>query len=105
MVLRYAHLAPEHLADAAKRVEREWSIVRGQSYDRPTRAGCRVITFGQYFELIGAPGGIRTPGLLVRSQTLYPTELRAHFWCRYVIDLTAAMASTPGLPPHCGRAV
>ena len=26
----------------------------------------------------GAPGGIRTPDLLVRSQTLYPTELRAH---------------------------
>jgi hypothetical protein len=26
----------------------------------------------------GAPGGIRTPGLLVRSQTLYPAELRAH---------------------------
>ena len=26
----------------------------------------------------GAPGGIRTPGLLVRSQTLYPTELQAH---------------------------
>src|ERR1700674_4329401 len=31
----------------------------------------------------GAPGEIRTPGLLVRSQTLYPAELRAHFvsWC------------------------
>ena len=27
--------------------------------------------------LIGAPGGIRTPDLLVRSQPLYPTELRA----------------------------
>ena len=26
----------------------------------------------------GAPGRIRTCGLLVRSQTLYPTELRAH---------------------------
>src|SRR5271156_5167014 len=25
----------------------------------------------------GAPGGIRTPDLLVRSQTLYPAELRA----------------------------
>ena len=24
------------------------------------------------------PGGIRTPGLLVRSQTLYPAELQAH---------------------------
>lgn len=28
--------------------------------------------------LLGAPGGIRTPDLLIRSQTLYPTELRAH---------------------------
>ena len=26
----------------------------------------------------GAPGVIRTHDLLVRSQTLYPTELRAH---------------------------
>ena len=29
--------------------------------------------------LFGAPGGIRTRDLLIRSQTLYPTELRAHF--------------------------
>ena len=28
-------------------------------------------------ELFGAPRGIRTPDLLVRSQTLYPTELEA----------------------------
>ena len=27
----------------------------------------------------GAPGEIRTPDRLVRSQVLYPTELRAHF--------------------------
>jgi hypothetical protein len=27
MVLRYAHLAPEHLASAAKRIERGWEIV------------------------------------------------------------------------------
>ena len=29
-------------------------------------------------EMHGAPGESRTPDLLVRSQTLYPTELRAH---------------------------
>src|SRR2546423_1414838 len=29
-------------------------------------------------EKSGAPGGTRTPDLLVRSQTLYPAELRAH---------------------------
>ena len=27
---------------------------------------------------LGAPEGIRTPDLLIRSQTLYPAELRAH---------------------------
>ena len=27
---------------------------------------------------IGVPEGIRTPGLLIRSQALYPAELRAH---------------------------
>lgn len=26
----------------------------------------------------GAPGGIRTPDLPVRSRTLYPTKLQAH---------------------------
>ena len=29
--------------------------------------------------LNGAPGGTRTPGLLVRSQSLYPAELRARY--------------------------
>ncbi len=40
--------------------------------------------FDRFFYLIfndfyvgGAPGEIRTPDLLVRSQALYPTELRA----------------------------
>ena len=28
--------------------------------------------------LFGAPEGTRTPDLLIRSQTLYPAELRAH---------------------------
>ena len=27
----------------------------------------------------GTPGGIRTPGLLIRSQALYPAELRVHW--------------------------
>ena len=31
-----------------------------------------------FIELSGAPAVIRTPDLLVRSQTLYPAELRAH---------------------------
>ena len=35
----------------------------------------------QLFKFIrsdGAPGGTRTPDPLLRRQTLYPTELRAH---------------------------
>ena len=28
--------------------------------------------------LCGVPEGIRTPGLLIRSQTLYPAELQVH---------------------------
>ena len=38
----------------------------------------------QAFILSGAPGEIRTPDPLVRSQVLYPTELRAH--CRVEAD-------------------
>ncbi len=29
-------------------------------------------------KIVGVPGGTRTPGLLVRSQALYPAELQAH---------------------------
>ena len=29
-------------------------------------------------DISGAPGGIRTPDPLIRSQVLYPTEPRAH---------------------------
>ena len=37
----------------------------------------------------GTPEGIRTPDLLVRSQTLYPAELPAHnsFYCPNIIPL------------------
>ena len=41
-------------------------------------AACRVDS-----EINGAPGEIRTPDLLVRSQTLYPTELRARLYLEY----------------------
>ena len=30
------------------------------------------------FTVMSEPGGIRTHDLLIRSQTLYPAELRAH---------------------------
>ena len=42
------------------------------------RAQIKKASRGGLFICAGAPGEIRTPDLLVRSQTLYPTELRAH---------------------------
>jgi hypothetical protein len=42
----------------------------------------------------GAPGEIRTPDLLVRSQTLYPTELQARY--PYCSDLKRAWEGSPG---------
>ena len=41
-------------------------------YDRVGSGGLDLLI------LNGAPGVIRTPDLLVRSQSLYPAELRAH---------------------------
>ena len=58
-----------------------WDSKAGQFERTRTIHGHLVILRGkQMMELIeknGAPGGTRTPDLLVRSQTLYPTELRA----------------------------
>jgi hypothetical protein len=45
--------------------------------------------------LFGAPGMIRTPDLLIRSQTLYPTELRAHV----VSDRLGRLAEREGFEP------
>ena len=37
--------------------------------------------------LIGTPGEIRTPDPLVRSQVLYPAELRAHSLIKIIIEI------------------
>ena len=42
----------------------------------PNKKGLGIIYLSP--GLFGAPGEIRTPDPLVRSQVLYPTELRAH---------------------------
>ena len=42
----------------------------------------------------GAPGGTRTPGLLVRSQSLYPAELRAR--CLIVSSLVSSLQHGSG---------
>ena len=65
-------------------------LPRGRAVvDLPTTSGVLITLSGEAsatkrahlaegpFRFTGAPGEIRTPDLLVRSQTLYPTELRA----------------------------
>jgi hypothetical protein len=54
---------------------------------------------GPIFYSYGAPGEIRTPGLLVRSQALYPTELRAQ---RH-IDKTSLEAVSPVVRQRVGQ--
>ena len=44
----------------------------------------------------GAPGEIRTPDPLVRSQILYPTELRAHIY----MFMAEREGFTRDLPSH-----
>src|SRR6185312_10379121 len=54
------------------------------SYGRTLRFGCNSLKISEFSgwgnrwkEILGAPGEIRTPDPLVRSQMLYPAELRA----------------------------
>ena len=49
----------------------------------PRKSKSREVNLGSFLNFLfcliyGAPGEIRTPGLLIRSQSLYPAELRAH---------------------------
>ena len=48
-----------------------------------------------HFPIYGALEGIRTPDLLVRSQTLYPAELRAHMR----LFLSNKMVAPAGIEP------
>src|SRR6476661_668254 len=50
---------------------------REESLARIPRKGAKVSHYIELIWLSGAPGMTRTCDLLVRSQTLYPTELRA----------------------------
>ena len=81
MVRRYAHLAPEHLVPYADKLE---TVVNNEPHlatffttfdERKTQAANanHLSKKGKF----GAPGEIRTPDQLVRSQLLYPTELQA----------------------------
>jgi hypothetical protein len=55
------------------------SIVQGAIYSTAhKKAGQTFVTTGCSCSINGAPGRIRTSDRLVRSQVLYPAELRAH---------------------------
>jgi len=64
----------------SERIGKKWKVVaeKVESENFP-------VPFSFYFSVgYGAPGKIRTPNLLIRSQMLYPVELRAHSKaCRY----------------------
>src|SRR5579862_2495084 len=63
----------------------------------------------KHFIFDGAPGGTRTPGLLIRSQSLYPAELRArvassyHHYIRDGNRNQAALARLRGRSPQAHR--
>ncbi len=73
---QYADAVPQQLEEAGEKVATVLLAGSGSILVAgPKEAeGAR----GQVLEFNGAPGEIRTPDLLVRSQALYPTELRAH---------------------------
>ena len=80
MVRRYAHLTAEHLSRT--RIAYALSGKLSNRSAAPTHVyGTAVKEKGlhhlQALDYSGAPGRIRTHDPLVRSQVLYPTELRA----------------------------
>ena len=64
-----------------------WNGVRRDSGSYATGASLRAIgDLGMLWD--GAPGGIRTPDLRIRSPTLYPAELQAQeklYFKRYTL--------------------
>ena len=62
-------------------VERLWccqSIDNGIVASLSQMKSGRPISLPQVVDIVGAPSRARTCDLLIRSQTLYPTELRVH---------------------------
>jgi integrase len=72
---QYADAVPQQLEEAGEKVASVLLTAAGSILVAAPKTAGRSLR--QVVESIGAPGGIRTPGLLVRSQALYPAELRA----------------------------
>ena len=116
MTMRYAHLSPGFLSTEIGLLDGMVDPKRarkGQSALRP--GGSRTQTRG-IAEEFGAPCRTRTCDLLVRSQTLYPTELRAREHViissrlvmarglRHTLPNAGATASLQRGPARCRRA-
>ena len=74
--------------------------------EAPEGMAVTIAGLGLPFPGPGAPGGIRTPDPLVRSQVLYPTELRAHtisctvLPARSITPKRRPAGRPPGNPPY-----
>src|SRR3954471_17731489 len=70
-----------------------------RSDQRPLPASTNVGMLGQkkpgpqWARVLNAPGETRTPNLLIRSQMLYPIELRAHLWLRAKVGVSVLSIS------------
>ncbi len=64
-----------------------------------SRAAFRIP--GKVHTVDGTPGGIRTPGLLLRRQLLYPTELLAHTESSVPACDVSGMERVMGIEPTC----
>ena len=86
---------PQHIVlfpDSSGRIVSLRTPLTGMEMKKEKTTRFRVWSF------LGAPGGIRTPDLLVRSQTLYPTELRAHMLI-CLDSVTIIYAPPPNVKP------
>ena len=69
---------PRHPAECVLLLLLRPLLRRVQGAALPKNTQKKTAGRGLLFRCNGAPGEIRTPDRLVRSQVLYPTELRAH---------------------------
>ena len=79
--------------------EKLW-LEKGRTKVEPERTQLRALfKKHRFYWESGAPGGTRTPDLLVRSQTLYPTELRARRYQLLYFTLLTLLLQLPA-PLH-----
>ena len=81
MTMRYAHLTPGYLSTEVSLLDGIGQTPKGKK--RATISSVDTVQHEtiKFSEELGAPSTTRTCDLLVRSQTLYPTELWARRCC------------------------